>query len=601
MQHVLVIDEMRTPLMPCTPGKARRLLDRGRAVVWRRYPFTIMLTDGVTGDVQHLRLKIDPGSRVTGLALVREDDGRVVWAAELTHRGQQIKARLTDRRVLRRGRRTRKTRYRPPRLSNRTRPQGWLAPSLRHRVLTTLTWVRRLRAAAPITAISVERVRFDTQLMENPNISGVEYQQGTLHGYEVREFLLEAFGCTCAYCGAKDTPLQIEHIIPRSRGGSDRVSNLTIACINCNQRKGNKTAAEFGHPEVQEQVKASLRDVAAVNSTRWAIWETLVATGLPVECGTGGRTKYNRTRLGLPKAHWIDAACVGQTGENVRVPRDLRPLLIRATGHGNHQICATDAHGFPKQHRSRAKRHHGVQTGDIVRANKPNKPPHLKDGGVHIGRVAAARASGSLDVRPDSGRPATLCVHAKYCTLIHRADGYEYVHRTPRNHSPEPGRSQACPVSSRLRAGRAALYDLIIRRCSVVSQPPVLNKRAWLMHPIAAPTVAGRGRRNHLLALPRLGPPAHWSRCLVEGIQGARVPLDGTEGLEHGRCTCCTSVPAAPRAPQLSRVIGLHPIDHKASNEYPIGEQSVCPAHARAAFGAILADFLLPMGPATIQ
>ncbi|MEB3825911.1 RRXRR domain-containing protein, partial [Phormidium sp. CCY1219] len=81
-------------------------------------------------------------------------------------------------------------RYRMPRFNNRKRPQGWLAPSLQHRVVTTLTWVNRLKRFCPISTISMELVRFDTQLMQNPEISGVEYQQGELVGYEVREYLL---------------------------------------------------------------------------------------------------------------------------------------------------------------------------------------------------------------------------------------------------------------------------------------------------------------------------------------------------------------------------------------------------------------------------
>jgi 5-methylcytosine-specific restriction endonuclease McrA len=84
----------------------------------------------------------------------------------------------------------------------------------------------------------MELVKFDTQLMENPDISGIEYQQGELAGYEVREYLLEKWGRKCAYCSETDLPLQIEHIIPRSRGGSDRVSNLTLACEGCNRLKG---------------------------------------------------------------------------------------------------------------------------------------------------------------------------------------------------------------------------------------------------------------------------------------------------------------------------------------------------------------------------
>jgi hypothetical protein len=47
-----------------------------------------------------------------------------------------------------------------------------------------------LRKLAPIEAISQELVRFDMQLMANPDIQGKEYQQGTLAGYETREYLI---------------------------------------------------------------------------------------------------------------------------------------------------------------------------------------------------------------------------------------------------------------------------------------------------------------------------------------------------------------------------------------------------------------------------
>jgi hypothetical protein len=192
--------------MPCTPRRARILLTRGKASIFLHYPFTIILKPKVPVGTQlplvfkeptalpiqsHLRLKIDPGSKTTGLAIVNDITGEVVFAAELTHRGAQIKAALESRRALRRNRRQRKTRYRVPRFLNRRRPDGWLAPSLQHRVETTLTWVQRLQRLCPISALSQELVRFDTQLMQNPEIAGVEYQQGALAGYEVREYLLE--------------------------------------------------------------------------------------------------------------------------------------------------------------------------------------------------------------------------------------------------------------------------------------------------------------------------------------------------------------------------------------------------------------------------
>ena len=198
--------------------------------------------------------------------------------------------------------------------------------------------MNRFRKLAPVTAISQELVRFDMQKMENPEISGAEYRQGILAGYEVREYLLEKWGRTCAYCGKTEVPLKVDHIHPRSKGGSDRISNLTRSCRPCNEKKGNHPVEAFlaKKPEVLSRIlakaKAPLRDAAAVNATRWALFEALRQTGIPVETGSGGRTKWNRTRFGLPKTHSLDAACVGNVD---RVEDGNRPILsIKATGRG---------------------------------------------------------------------------------------------------------------------------------------------------------------------------------------------------------------------------------------------------------------------------
>lgn len=190
---VFVLDTKKQPLLPVPPGQARRLLNLRQAAVYRRYPFTIMLKYVVPNpEIEPHQLKIDPGSKVTGLAIVQGE--KVIWGAQLTHRGQQIKNDLESRRNLRRNRRNRKTRYRKPRFFNRTRGSGWLPPSLESRVTNILTWVNRIRRYVPITGISQELVKFDLQAMQNPEISGKEYQQGELAGYEVREYLKRKVG-----------------------------------------------------------------------------------------------------------------------------------------------------------------------------------------------------------------------------------------------------------------------------------------------------------------------------------------------------------------------------------------------------------------------
>jgi len=419
---VFVLDKRKRPLMPCSEKRARLLLARGRAVVHRLHPFTIRLKDRLQdeSELQPVGLKLDPGSKTTGVAVVRREDtldGSVDHAlhlAEIAHRGDAVRERVRKRAAYRRRRRSANLRYRAPRFNNRRRQEGWLPPSLQSRVDNVLAWVKRYRRLAPVAFAEVELARFDTQALQNPEISGVEYQRGELFGYEVREYLLEKWGRRCAYCGAEGVPLEIEHIVPKSRGGSNRVSNLALACRACNRAKGDQTAEEFGHPEVQAKAKASLRDAAAVNATRWAMFNGLRAAGLAPRAWTGGRTKWNRERLGLPKTHALDALCVGEVA--AVFGWEIPVLGIRALGRGQRCRTNVDAHGFPRGYRMRFKTVHGFRTGDLVRAAVPNG----KRAGVHVGPVAV-RLSGSFRVGSADG------ISWRYCRLLQRTDGYTYA------------------------------------------------------------------------------------------------------------------------------------------------------------------------------
>ena len=420
--HVFLIDSNKTPLNPVHPAQARKLLDSGKAAVFQCYPFTLILKRVIENpNVYPLTLKIDPGSKFTGIALVT-NQGNVVWAMELQHRGQQIKDALLHRRAVRRARRNRNTRYRQARFLNRKRPDGWLAPSLRHRILTIETWVKRLQKFAPLDSIAQELVKFDTQAIQNPEISGIEYRAGTLKGYECREYLLEKWNRQCAYCGVKDVPLEIEHIQPKSQGGSDRISNLCLACHKCNQRKGNRDIKDFlkGKSDVLnrvlKQAKTTLKDAASVNSTRWALFNTLKSFGLPVSNGTGAQTKFNRIRFSLPKAHWIDAACVGVVNAIKLVTTKI--LKVKATGFGGRQRCQTDKFGYPQKHRP-LRPILGFCTGDIVRANVPKG----KYKGTFTARVCPM-SHGYGEFVIDKKRRS---IKLDYLTSIHRKDGYEYA------------------------------------------------------------------------------------------------------------------------------------------------------------------------------
>jgi len=149
---VFVVDKHHKPLMPCSEKRARLLLNRKKARIHSIYPFVIRLVNRTAEEsiLQPVRCKIDPGSKTTGIALVREDREQqsVLSLMELTHRGNTIRESLQTRASLRRRRRS-ALRYRPKRFANRKKPKGWLAPSLTHRLHTTLTWIRRLQKGIP--------------------------------------------------------------------------------------------------------------------------------------------------------------------------------------------------------------------------------------------------------------------------------------------------------------------------------------------------------------------------------------------------------------------------------------------------------------------
>jgi len=242
---VFVLDLHGTPLQPTSPARARKLLASGRAVVARHTPFVIRLKDRAASasETDGVEIGIDPGSKHTGIVVFTARDGerRGRYGIRLDHRGAAIRKKLERRSAYRRGRRTRNLRYRAPRFLNRARPKGWLPPSLQHRVDTTTSWVDRLARWAPVQTVHVERVAFDTHAISAGRpLEGVEYQHGTLHGTETREYLLAKFGRACSYCDTTTAPLNIDHIRPRSRGGSDRVSNLALASIPCNQAKSDR-------------------------------------------------------------------------------------------------------------------------------------------------------------------------------------------------------------------------------------------------------------------------------------------------------------------------------------------------------------------------
>ena len=416
---VFVINKNKKPLSPCSNAIARKLLKDRKAVIHKKYPFTIRLKElkeNIKPKSQEYRLKIDYGSRYTGLAILNKDN--VLWLSQLHHK-TDIKSKMDSRRGHRNFRRS-KLRYRKPRFLNRcNKGKGWIPPTLQSRVDNIRSIINKLTKIIPLTDISYENVKFDTQLFNNANIKSTEYQQGTLVGYEVREYLLEKFQRKCIYCGVDGCKLEIEHITPKSRGGTNRIDNLGIACHDCNQAKRNLTAEEFGYADIQKQVKRTLKDCAILNATRWKVYQVLLDTGLNIECGTGALTKMNRINLGLEKDHHIDACCVGASTPSQMYFKTDSVLYIKNMGRGSYQRTTLNKYGFPRAYLPRQKYFFGFMSGDMVKAIVTKG----KKIGVYQGSVAC-RSTGSFNINLLKGRVQGISY--KYMTIVQRNDGYKY-------------------------------------------------------------------------------------------------------------------------------------------------------------------------------
>jgi hypothetical protein len=380
---VFVLSQAGTPLMPTTPRRARKWLQEKLARVVRKEPFTIRLRFGTREYVQSVKVGVDTGSKVVGIAAATENE--VMFQAEI-HLRDDIAERMVQRRQYRRLRRSRKTRYRPARWANRLRTKGWLPPSVRSKWDATTKAVRFVASFLPVSQVNVEIASFDGQKMQRPEIEGIAYQQGDLFGYEVREYLLEKWQRRCAYCGNKDVPLQIEHIVPKSRGGSDRASNLTLACEPCNVRKGRQTAEEFGYPKIQARARAPLKDVAHVSSLKTAVVKHLqtIFGEKQVRTTFGYETKYKRIQiLDLPKSHTNDAVAIAcEMGEVAKPLEDV--YQIRCLSRGQYQRF----NGPHSEHKCWAPRKvRGFKLYELVRAKEA------------VGYIAGRREKGSFVIK----------------------------------------------------------------------------------------------------------------------------------------------------------------------------------------------------------
>ena len=421
---VLVIDKHKKPCNTISEAYARRLLFKKQAVIHKRFPFTIRLkNDNAVLKNNSYVVKIDPGSKTTGVAITNDKDS-VVMLAEIEHRGHVIKKNLDSRRAVRRKRRNRKTRYREARFDNRTRPEGWLAPSVKSRADNVINFIHKYKKLINIDKVMIESVSFDVaQMTSDDCLIGTGYQQGPLYQKKLRDFIFNKTNGRCSYCGAKAT--EIDHIIPRANGGTDSTYNLTPSCRSCNEKKSNLSLEDFGKLVGKNFSKLAPKklpkDAAIVQSARNYMIREITKLVSNTIIHPSWLTKYNRDQLGLPKEHYYDALSVGEIPNKFNFLTN-KVLIISAKGRSSRQMCRMDKYGFPRTSPKGSKLVEGFQTGDMVKAIVPNG---LKRG-EYLGKVAV-RSSGQFNIQTKT--KTIEGINHKYCHIIQRGDGYLYSYK----------------------------------------------------------------------------------------------------------------------------------------------------------------------------
>ena len=421
---VFVLDKSKKPLDMISHAKARILLKNRLAVVHKIYPFTIRLKDNsaILKDRSYT-VKLDPGSKHTGVAITDNQD-QAVMLAEIEHRGHIIKRNLDSRRAVRRSRRQRKTRYRPARFQNRTRPEGWLAPSIKSRADNVINFIKKYKKLLNINKVMIENVGFDVvQMSSDTKLWGNDYQQGNLYNKDLRDFIFSKTKGRCSYCGAKAE--EIDHVIARSNGGTNSAYNLVASCRSCNEKKSNLSLKEFGKLMNKDyshlEPKKLPKDAAIVQSARNYMVKEITKIVSDTTTHEAWITKYNRDQLGLPKQHYYDALSVGEIPSKFNFLTN-KILIISAKGRGSRQMCRMDKFGFPRTSAKASKSVKGFQTGDIVKAIVPSGSKQ----GEYLGRVAV-RSRGYFNIETKSGLAKDIGY--KFCRLLQRNDGYSYNYK----------------------------------------------------------------------------------------------------------------------------------------------------------------------------
>ncbi len=349
--HVFVLNLRKEPLMPTSCRKARLLLKTGRAVVVKRFPFTIQLTFPTGENKQTISCGIDSGYAFIGFSCLSPSRELLRGVVELDN---STSKHLTERRMYRRNRRN-KLRYREPRYNNRTRSEGWLPPSVERRYLTHVHLIKKLKELLPISEVMVEVGNFDIQKLMNPQISGTEYQQGNLYYYtNLKAFILSRETHQCQLCRKGDSKTdkwRLHHIRKRREGGTNRPDNIALLHESCHHRLHKQG--------LQKKLK---KNKQYKESTFMNIIKSRFQKDLRCKTTFGYQTSVRRKDLQLEKTHSNDAFVIAG---GIEQHRSIEYIVEQKRR--NNRSLQLNRKGFKPSIR---RKRYELQPKDIVKIDK---------------------------------------------------------------------------------------------------------------------------------------------------------------------------------------------------------------------------------------
>ena len=297
---VFTINKNGEVLMPCSNKKARLLLKEKKAKIVNYKPFTIQLLYGSSGYTQETKLGIDVGSKHVGIAITSQNN--VLAKGQIDLR-QDVSKLLETRKALRRGRRNRNCRYRQARFLNRKKKEGWLPPSIQSRIDNTCMWINKFYNLLPKCQLIIEVAKFDIQKIENPEIRGTDYQQGSMYEYRNKiAYLIARENCKCQYCKEgykKGDGWRLHHIWGKSKNRPKDWALLHESCHKELHQKGLESI-------LRKQKSKSYKEGMFMNIIRIRLFNIFQNAKFTY----GNITFQDRCSLNLEKTHYNDAIAI---------------------------------------------------------------------------------------------------------------------------------------------------------------------------------------------------------------------------------------------------------------------------------------------------